>query len=78
MKHPLSPLPALLALALTLTACAPAAPQRAATTETASAAERPKRRGNKQPSRWGHLQESSWCAATDTAFLPAEYPLGGR
>ena len=39
MKHPLSPLPALLALALGLTACAPAAPQSAATTETAPAAE---------------------------------------
>ena len=36
MKHPL---PALLALALGLTACAPAAPQSAATTETAPAAE---------------------------------------
>lgn len=74
MKHPLSPLPALLVLALALTACAPAAPQSAATTETAPAAETAETAGEQAAFPVGKLQETSWCAATDTAFYQLNTP----
>ena len=72
MKHPLSPLLALLALALT--ACAPAAPQSAAATETAPAAETAETAGEQAAFPVGKLQETSWCAATDTAFYQLNTP----
>lgn len=79
MKHPLSPLPALLALALALTACAPAAPQSAAATETAPAAETAetalaKTAGEQAAFPVGHLQEIDLGAATDTAFYQLDTP----
>ena len=76
MKHLL---PALLALALALTACAPAAPQSAATTETAPAAETAETApaetaGEQAAFPVGHLQEIDLGAATDTAFYQLDTP----
>ena len=73
MKHPLSPLPALLALALGLTACTPAAPQSAATTETAPAAETAETAVEQAAFPVGKLVEGSALRQAGNACYTVEY-----